>query len=237
MVVIIVMQACWLSAVDAFVSRSCYPTRKQYSLSRQIFFQDWESVSGVDRGVWKQTIAKGTSGVSVTKNSTFEISYKGFLVGEDWWTPQDVIECWLCELQGMEQNYASFAAENVDGSKILDPDIFTETFVQTKLGINGKMQCKKLVMAARRLQNVRDTFPIGHVFDYNDQFLISATKRIIRGIRLGVESMHVGDTAKIVCRADYGYGAEGLRRNNGEILVPPFATLRFEISLLNALVS
>ena len=238
--VIILMQTgfCWLSSTDAFVTRHLTGTQWSHSSIRQYsFFQEWESISRGDRGVWKQTMVKGTSDRTIPKNSTFEIKYKGFLVGEYWWTPRDVIGCWMSELQGMEQFCAAIAAENVDGSQLLDPDIFTETFVQEKLGIMGKLQCKKLVMAAKRLQKVREDFPVGHVFDCNDHFSVTPTKRIIRGIRIGVESMNVGDKAKIVCRSDYGYGAEGLRRNNGETLVPPFATLCFEISLLDAFVA
>jgi hypothetical protein len=92
--VIILMQTgcCWLSSTDAFVTRHLTGTQWSHSSIRQYsFFQDWESISRGDRGVWKQTMVKGTSDRTIPKNSTFEIKYKGFLLGEDWWTPRDVI--------------------------------------------------------------------------------------------------------------------------------------------------
>jgi FKBP-type peptidyl-prolyl cis-trans isomerase len=44
--------------------------------------------------------------------------------------------------------------------------------------------------------------------------------------------MKVGDHVEIKCRSDYAYGKEGLRRSNGDILVPEYATLCFNIKLL-----
>ena len=230
MLVVVILQAYLLSISAAFVSPS--PPTKRSSSDTRAFFDDWESISP-ERGVWKQIITEGSGNVP-DKESTLEISYKGVLFGEDWWTPQDVVDCWMSELQGMDEYCAAITAENVDGPQLLDPELFTENFVKEKLGVSGKIQCKKLVMAAKRLQKVREDFPLKSEFDSNAKFIIEPTKRIIRGIRLGVESMKVGDEAKVVCRADYGYGGEGLRRNNGDIMVPPFATLCFEISLLNA---
>jgi FKBP-type peptidyl-prolyl cis-trans isomerase len=54
-------------------------------------------------------------------------------------------------------------------------------------------------------------------------------------MRLGIENMRVGEKANIICRSDYAYGAEGMRKSNGDVLVPPFATLCFEVSLLNVI--
>lgn len=189
-------------------------------------------------GVWKQTVSEGDGQAVDLKNddsSVIEISYKGTLVGEDWWSAQDVADCWISELQGMEIFAPTLVENNVNGAMLLNPESFTEDFVKEMLGDTGsKIQCKKLGMAARRLQKVRDDFPIGLEFDANENFEITPNKRIIRGMRLGIENMtRVGETTKIICRSDYAYGGEGMRRNNGDVLVPPFAALCFEVSLLN----
>lgn len=48
---------------------------------------------------------------------------------------------------------------------------------------------------------------------------------------MGVVSMKEGERARFVLRADQAYGKKGLRRK-GEIIVPPFATLDFNMKLL-----
>ena len=48
-----------------------------------------------------------------------------------------------------------------------------------------------------------------------------------------VSGMTKGERAKMICRVDYGYGKEGLRKRNGEEFVPPFADFCFEIELLD----
>ena len=57
---------------------------------------------------------------------------------------------------------------------------------------------------------------------------------MIRAMDLAVSSMSVGERAKLICRSDYAYGSEGLRSAKGDIIVPPFATLCFELKLINA---
>ncbi len=37
------------------------------------------------------------------KEFNFRNHLEGFLEGEDWLTPQDVVDCWMSELQGMEE--------------------------------------------------------------------------------------------------------------------------------------
>lgn len=51
---------------------------------------------------------------------------------------------------------------------------------------------------------------------------------VIKGWDLGVASMHVGELAVLTCRADYAYGAQGSPPK-----IPPGATLRFEVELLD----
>jgi FKBP-type peptidyl-prolyl cis-trans isomerase len=56
--------------------------------------------------------------------------------------------------------------------------------------------------------------------------------KAIMAYELAVATMKQGEKAEIICRSDYAYGAEGIRRPNGDVVGPPFDTLRFEIYLL-----
>jgi FKBP-type peptidyl-prolyl cis-trans isomerase len=56
--------------------------------------------------------------------------------------------------------------------------------------------------------------------------------KAIKAMELAVASMVGGERAKITARSDYCYGKDGLRRSNGDVMVPPFATLEFDITLL-----
>lgn len=196
---------------------------------------DWVSLAPND-AVRKHVIQEGEQdGDRNPENGdTIVIKYIGTLmVGEDWWSVDDVVECWLQAQQGMEGLGSAFREHSVNGNLLLDPDQFTEDFCTDQLAITNKLQGKKLIMAARRLQKVRKDFPLGTIFDSNDQYELElGKKRIIRGMELGVKSMTVGEKAELICRADYAYGAEGLRKRDGTVLVPPFATLSFNIELL-----
>jgi len=205
----------------------------------------WTSLSET-RGVWWK---KNVPEKEQTKSSnngpedSITIKYSGTLVGEDWWTPVDVADCWLKEIQGMDVYVDKILEEQIDASLLMDPDQFTESYVQTTFGIENKIQCKKFVMAAKRLQKVRDEFDIGTVFDSNDDgFEVDKNKSLIKGMRLAVDQMlansgnddgddgdDVTDSVSVVCRSDFAYGSEGLRKSNGDVMVPPFATLRFDI--------
>ena len=101
-------------------------------------------------------------------------------------------------------------------------------------------------MAAKRLQKVRDEFEIGTEFDSNDHFVVDKNKRLIKGMRLAIDKMMAmmandddgddnatTDSISIVCRSDFAYGSEGLRKSNGDVMVPPFATLRFDIEMIS----
>lgn len=52
--------------------------------------------------------------------------------------------------------------------------------------------------------------------------------RVIKGWDAGVATMKKGELAKLVCRADYAYGAAG-----SPPAIPPDATLEFEVELLS----
>lgn len=159
------------------------------------------------------------------------INYEG-VIGELYWTPDEVIQCWLSTLQGQEDLVSVFREHGIDSQQLLSHEYFTEDFVVNQLGVTNKIKAKKLVMAAKRLQsNVRD-FPVGTVFDANTNYAINFEKStIIRGMTVGISSMSVGEQCRLVLRCDAAYGSEGLRRRDGDVMVPPYATLCFLMTL------
>ena len=69
-------------------------------------------------------------------------------------------------------------------------------------------------MAAKRLRTQGEDFEQGSVFDSSAdrgkpfEFVLGKGKAI-KSMELLVATMKVGETAKMSCRADYGYGPEG----------------------------
>ncbi|KAL7480681.1 hypothetical protein ACHAW6_006346 [Cyclotella cf. meneghiniana] len=171
--------------------------------------------------------------------STVEIEYIGTLVGEKHWSSDDVVSCWLSQLQGLSDLSQLFLDQDIDGSMLLDETRFTEDYCVQELGISNKINAKKLIMAARRISKQQEEHEPGHVFDSsttrgkNFSFVLGGGKAI-KAIDLAVSSMKVGEQAKLVCRSDYAYGSEGLRSTKGDTIVPPFATLHFDLKLISA---
>jgi hypothetical protein len=179
----------------------------------------------------------------------------GGMGGISSWTTQDVLECWLKEQQGLYELLAdSFQEHNITGSILLDETIFTEQYVSdiTSLLDDGaglsKIQCKKTIMAVKRLRNTNKEYQHGYIFDssttnpnlqphqYYEFILNHPKKKPIKAISLLLSSLQdadIGNTFIIQCRSDYGYGSDGYRTNKGIIVVPPFATLQFDIKLLS----
>jgi FKBP-type peptidyl-prolyl cis-trans isomerase len=48
-------------------------------------------------------------------------------------------------------------------------------------------------------------------------------------MQAGITNMKPGETAQLKVRSDYAYGSDGYRKRNGDVMVPPFATLYFQI--------
>jgi FKBP-type peptidyl-prolyl cis-trans isomerase len=176
-----------------------------------------------------------------------QLRYTGTLYGTppDTWSTNDVVESWLSEMQGMEGLMPSFVEYDIDGAKLTNLD---EENCMDTMGLT-RMQAKKLVMAIRRLVKQRDDHPSGTVFDSSDardggeyEFVLTphdddgktSGGRIIRAMDVAVRTMRVGERSLVVCRSDYGYGSTGLRTNGGIVIVPPFATLCFDLTLVGA---
>lgn len=204
----------------------------------------WIDISDVeDGGVLKKTIESAASdaGSSYESGTKVIISYRGTIADASW-NPAEVVNCWLSEQQGFGDDNdlaTKFQELEIDESRLIDADFFTESFVTEQLGIDKKIACKKLVMAAKRLRTTRQEYRPSTTddeeetsFDANDRYEFTLGEgKVIRGMELGVSNMIPGEIAQILIRSDYGYGSEGYRKRNGDVMVPPFATLLFEISL------
>jgi hypothetical protein len=194
--------------------------------------QDWVLLAD---GVKKRVIEQGEGNIAKEK-SAVKVEYTGTLLGEQDWTVQDVVDCWLSNQQGLDHLKDAFMERQIDGSKLMDASFFTEEFVTNELQVFNKIQCKKLVMASRRLAKQQDKYPIGTEFDSSKergpfQFTLGEGK-VIRACEMAVATMKEGERALVVCRADYAYGSEGFRKQNGHVVVPPFSSLCFDMTLL-----
>jgi FKBP-type peptidyl-prolyl cis-trans isomerase len=187
-----------------------------------------------DGGVKKSILTDGIGDASLEElgATTVTMDYTGTVATADW-SVEEVIQCWLAEQQGVSDLYDAFRAQEIDESKLVNPDIFNEALVEQKMGVTARIKCKKLVMAAKRLATTRNEFTVGHVFDsYSEYQFIRGQTKLIRGMELGIAAMKPGEVAVLVIRSDYAYGSEGYRKTNGDVMVPPFATLQFEVKIL-----
>ena len=221
--------------------RSC--SLQSRSVHAAANYNDWIPLVGAENKdsqppVRKLLIEDGCGDIAQS-GSTIEIQYTGTLVGEHEWTTQDVISCWLSELQGLNHLSDIFREKCIDGSMLMDETKFTEEYCLNELGISNKIQAKKLVMAAKRIAKQQLEHQAGTEFDSsitrgkNFSFVLGGGK-VIKAMDLIVNTMKVGERAKLICRSDYAYGSEGLRSSKGDVLVPPFATLCFDLKLIKA---
>lgn len=227
-----------IQSVAAFVPLFVQPTITARSRARSTRNQKhaeavssgedgWIDLSG-DGGVQKKILAQGEGEEPYPKGTLVSYSYKGTLAAVEW-SVDEVITCWLSEQQGLDHLADGFREHNVDESKLTDLETgFTEAFVQDELGVTAKIAAKKLVMAAKRLKNSRADFPPGSEFDSSDEYQFTVgSGKLIRGMEIGIASMKPGENCEILVRSDYAYGGEGYRKRNGDVMVPPFATLNF----------
>lgn len=189
--------------------------------------------------VRKCILEEGDGGDLPQKGATAELEYAGTLLGESDWSADDVVACWLSNLQGLDHLIPAFIENAIDGGKLLDDAFFTEEYCTGEMGVSNKIQAKKLVMASKRLTKQQGEYPRGTQFDSSisrgkNYSFVTGRGKAIKAMELAVGSMRVGERAMLVCRADYGYGPEGLRTSKGNVMVPPFATLCFELKLVSA---
>ncbi|KAL3808658.1 hypothetical protein ACHAXA_001230 [Cyclostephanos tholiformis] len=191
--------------------------------------------------VRKLVLVRGVGDDIPRDGMDIELRYNGTLFGTppDTWSVNDVVDCWLPNIQGMGHLSPIFEKLNIDGRTLAN---LTEEYCLDAMGMDvTRMQAKKLVMASRRLVRQRYDHPSGTVFDSSDArgrnyefVLVPDGGGVIRAMDIAVRTMRVGERSLVICRSDYGYGSEGLRTNGGVVIVPPFATLCFDLTLVGA---
>ena len=190
-----------------------------------------------DGGVKMRTLKSSAIADATSPKAGDQVSvdYVGTLAPRDW-SAQDVVDAWLSQQQGLDALAPKLFVEfGIDEIKLMDESFFTEQFVTTALAVDNKIKCKKLCMAARNLK--KEAYDVGREFDSSKKlgkpFAFPLRKgKAIKAFELAIPAMKVGDAAQIVARCDYAYGKEGYRKTTGEVVVPPYATLCFDVTLL-----
>jgi len=190
-----------------------------------------------DGGVKMRTLKSSAIADATSPKAGDQVSvdYVGTLAPRDW-SAQDVVDAWLSQQQGLDALAPKLFVEfGIDEIKLMDESFFTEQFVTTALAVDNKIKCKKLCMAARNLK--KEGYDVGREFDSSKKlgkpFAFPLGKgKAIKAFELAIPAMKVGDAAQIVARCDYAYGKEGYRKTTGEVVVPPYATLCFDVTLL-----
>ena len=245
--VVVLSISIWLSSVAsvqcfAFAPTSAASTATAAALRATTTSADddeaeWTDLTD-DGAVRIRTITPSPNGDDAPSPATGDqvsVDYVGTLAPRSW-SAADVVAAWLPEQQGLDALAPKLFVEfGIDGDKLTDEKFFTEQFVTTALAVDNKIKCKKLCMAARNLN--KEPYAVGNEFDSSQMagkpFAFALGKgKAIKAFELAIPTMKVGETVRILARSDMAYGKEGLRRPTGEVVVPPYATLQFDVTLL-----
>lgn len=199
---------------------------------------DWIDITELhDQGVrFREQDSTADTTISTNNCNVLVLQYKGTIAPSNW-NVDETIKCWLNEQQGLSDIAGAFQEHNINEETLIDTDLFNEGFVTNKLGVLAKIKAKKLVMAAKRLHTVRLEYTPGLEFDFRESYEVPMDgSKLIKGMTMGLAYMVEKNCfcAEILCRCDYAYGAEGYRKANGDVLVPPFASLHFDVIILDA---
>ena len=173
--------------------------------------------------------SKADVGINM-KGKDVTVEYIGSIAARNW-TAMDIVECWLPD-QGLPSLAPElFKAFNINGTKLTGPK-FSKKFIFEGLGIIKEAKIQTLYDAAQSIKESEMIHVEGTVFDKN-QFTFRVGKGMsIRAFDFAVQNMKVGETVALVARCDYAYGSRGLR-SNGKFLVPPYATVQYDLTLIN----
>ena len=234
---------CRAAAVGAFSSGppNTISTRRQQQ--QQLFnkvnsaqeVDGWTSLTD-DGGVKLKVISSSSSPDTDTtdkidlKGKDVTVEYIGSIAARNWNT-QDVIDCWLPD-QGLSSLAPElFEAFDIDYNRLTNPKKFGIKFIKEGLGILKDAKQTTLFEAAQELKKSEKSFVEGTVFDKN-QFTFRPNKgQVIKAFDLAVAEMKVGQTVSVVARCDFAYGSKGLRVG-GKDLVPPYATVQYDVTLV-----
>jgi len=225
------------SAVDAFAPSPPVPSSalattslgaRATSAKKDVEVDGWTSLTD-DGGVKMRVLSASPGAPRPVAGDAVTVDYLGCL-GARAWSVEDVVACWLpdqCAEALMPDLFRSF---DIDGARLSDPGFLTAEFAAQGLGL-GTARASNLRRAARELADDDAKHPPGRAFDKNTFAMTLTAGGAIRAFELALREMRVGETAELVARSDYAYGKEGIRQGR-EVLVPPYATVNFELTLL-----
>jgi len=210
--------------------------RQRLSLPAASQEQDWITL---DDGIDKLRMEQGDVDTLPVTGDPLTLCYTGRLDRLGWTTVNDVIDHWLSHLQGFEHLMESFHTHDITGDKLLDEAFLTEEFCTNELGLTNKLQCKKLLLAVKRLRQDVAEYPEGTEFDSSTNreggvwHMTLGQTKVIPAMHVGVSSMNIGERATIRAKSSKAYGKDGLRSRDGTVIVPPFATLLFDVTRIS----
>lgn len=203
--------------------------------ANDIGVEEWTSLT--DCGGVKMSVMSSSDNDAAVEDLPFPdkgkdvtVEYIGSIAPRDW-SVDDILACWLPD-QGLTALAPElFEAFDIDGAKLANAKKFNEKFIVEGLGVRKEAKVTTLLEAVQDLERSERTHPAGTVFDKN-QFTFRLGKGMsIRAFDLAVSRMKVGQTVSLVARCDYAYGKRGLRAA-GKILVPPYATVQYDLTLV-----
>lgn len=202
--------------------------------AKDVDVDEWTALTD-DGGVKMRIISSGESTSSsqsapVAGKDDVTVEYVGSILPYSAWTIDDVISSWLPD-QGLSPLAPElFRAFNIDGTR-LTSDKFSKKFVLEGLGVTKESKNQNLVSAAMALREYESSFPPGTVFDKNRFTFRLGKGMAVKAFDLALSDMRVGDTASVIARCDYAYGSKGVR-SMGKVVVPPYAMVSFELTLV-----
>jgi len=207
-----------------------------------VFVEEWTSLTD-DGGVKIRTISPPSASDVALSDAAVEdsspyleagtdvtVEYVGRIHPRDW-SVDDIIACWLPE-QGLGPLAPElFKGFHIDGERLMDSKKMSKKFIFEGLGVQREAKIDTFFRAAQDLAKSEETHPVGTVFDENKFTFRVGKGMTIRAFDLAIREMRVGQTASLIGRCDYAYGKRDLRAA-GKILVPPYATVQYDLTLV-----
>ena len=199
--------------------------------------EGWTSLTD-DGGVKLKVISTSSSSSSPDgeaeklnlKGKDVTVEYIGSIAARNW-NAQDVIDCWLPD-QGLTSLAPElFEAFDIDYKRLTNPNKFSIKFIKEGLGILKDAKQTTLFEAAQDLKRSEESHAEGTVFDKNQFTFRPGKGQVIQAFDLAIAEMKVGQTVSVVARSDFAYGSKGLRVG-GKVLVPPYATVQYDVTLV-----
>jgi FKBP-type peptidyl-prolyl cis-trans isomerase len=149
-------------------------------------------------------------------------------------TPEEKKECIIVMQQRMVDNRDKKSRKFLEDNKNKEGVVTTKTGLQYKVLKSGKGASPKA--ADMVTVHYKGSFTDGVEFDssYRHNMPVTfAVNKMIKGWTEALQLMKVGDKWQLFVPGDLAYGAEGRKDQSGRYVIPPKATLVFEVELLS----